>query len=490
MKSIERENVPVAKPFVYRQPELLIGGRPASGGGRKSQPVVNPATFEVLGELPHATPGDLDDCLAAAQRGFVLWREVSPQERGRILKRAADILRTQAGELAYTVALEVGKPMQQGGWEAATAADTLEWFAEEGRRAYGRVLPGRYGGARFTVVKEPVGPVAGFAAWNFPLINASRKIGAALGAGCSCIYKPAEEAPSSGMAVARALMAAGLPQDALSVVFGVPAEVSAHLLASPVIRKLSFTGSVPVGRQLTQLAAQRSIRTTMELGGHGPVIVCADADVEQTAALAVATKYKNAGQVCVSPTRFLVHESVYARFTQAFVAGARALRLGPGTDPASDMGPMIHQRRRDAVHALVADACAQGATLACGGQAVDGAGWFYAPTVLTDVPAAARILHEEPFGPVALIARFTQIEQALAVANDTGYGLAAYAFSRDAHTLSLLASRLEAGMVALNSFVVSQPDAPFLGVKDSGHGAEAGSEGLEACLVTKLITQT
>lgn len=473
----------------YRQPELLIDGRAIGAGERPGQPVVNPATLEFLGEVPHALPGDLDDALAAAERGFRTWRRRSPQERGRVLKRAAELLRGDLEHLAHTVALEVGKPLQQGRWEASTAADTLEWFAEEGRRAYGRVIPGCYGGATFTVVKEPVGPVAAFSAWNFPFINAARKLGASLAAGCSCVYKPAEEAPASGMAVARALLAAGLPADAVAVVFGTPSRISEHLLASPVIRKLSFTGSVAVGRHLTQLAARRSIRTTMELGGHAPVIVCADADAPATAAMAVAAKFKNAGQVCVSPTRFYVHDSIFEAFTEAFVAGARALTLGPGTDPKADMGPMIHERRRDAVAELVAEAVRRGARLVCGGLPLPGPGWFHEPTVLTDVPPESRIQHEEPFGPVALIDRFADLDDALGRANGTGFGLAAYAFSSRAATLSRLADALEAGMVALNSFVVSQPDAPFLGVKDSGHGAEAGSEGLEACLVTKLVTR-
>lgn len=473
----------------YEQPHLIINGVQIGSAGRRTTPIVNPATLAMLGDLPHATLADLDAALSGAKTGFEQWRAISPQERGRIIKKAADILRGRANELEQLVAQEVGKPLVQGRWEALVAADTLEWFAEEGRRAYGRIIPGQYHGVSFRVVKEPVGPVAAFSAWNFPLINAARKLGAALAAGCSCIYKPAEEAPASGLAVARALLAAGVSQGVVSVVFGIPAEVSAYLLSSPIIRKVSFTGSVPVGKQLTKLAADRGIRTTMELGGHAPVIVCADANVDEVAAMAVASKYRNAGQVCISPTRFYIHQSIHARFLNAFSQRVAELKVGNGLDPAMDVGPLIHQRRRDAIHALVSEAVQAGAKLVIGGKPVDRAGWFYEPTVLANVPRAARIMNEEPFGPVAIINSFADLDEVLAEANALPYGLAAYAFSDSAKILSKLASSIESGMVALNSFVISQPDAPFLGIKESGHGAEAGVEGLEACLVTKVITQ-
>lgn len=473
----------------YEQPQLIINGVQISSAERRMTPIVNPATLETLGELPHATVADLDAALSGAKMAFEQWRVISPQERGRIIKKAADILRGRAHELEQLVAQEVGKPIVQGRWEALVAADTLEWFAEEGRRAYGRIIPGQYSGVSFRVVKEPVGPVAAFSAWNFPLINAARKLGAALAAGCSCVYKPAEEAPASGLAVARALITAGVPQGVVSVVFGNPAEISAYLLSSPIIRKVSFTGSVPVGKQLTKLAADRGIRTTMELGGHAPVIVCADANAEEVAAMAVASKYRNAGQVCISPTRFYIHQSIHARFLDAFSRRVAELKVGNGLDPATDVGPLIHQRRRDAIHALVGEAVKAGAKLVRGGQPVDRAGWFYEPTVLADVPRTARIMNEEPFGPVAIINAFSDLDAVLAEANALPYGLAAYAFSDSAKTLSKLSSSIESGMVALNSFVISQPDAPFLGIKESGHGAEAGAEGLEACLVTKVISQ-
>ncbi|WP_458766320.1 NAD-dependent succinate-semialdehyde dehydrogenase [Cupriavidus basilensis] len=473
----------------YEQPHLIINGAQIGTSERSATPIVNPATLETLGHLPHATLADLDAALAGAKSGFERWRTVSPQERGRIIKRAADILRARTSELEQLVAQEVGKPVVQGRWEALVAADTLEWFAEEGRRAYGRIIPGQYSGVSFRVVKEPVGPVAAFSAWNFPLINAARKLGAALAAGCSCIYKPAEEAPASGLAVPRALIAAGVPQGVVSVVFGVPAEISSYLLNSPIIRKVSFTGSVPVGKQLTKLAADRGIRTTMELGGHAPVIVCGDVNIEEVAAQAVASKYRNAGQVCVSPTRFYIHESVYERFLDAFARRVNELKIGDGLDPATDVGPLIHQRRRDAIHGLVSEAVEAGAQLVVGGNPLERVGWFYEPTVLAGVPRGARIMKEEPFGPVAIINPYSDLDEVMREANALPYGLAAYAFSESARTLATISSSLEAGMVALNSFVISQPDAPFLGIKESGHGAEAGPEGLEACLVTKVISQ-
>lgn len=473
----------------YEPPALLIAGEFVAAT-RTAEPVINPANGQILATVPHATPADLDAALDAAQRSFGPWRTETPQERGRILKRAADLLRVRADAIARLVTQEVGKPLAEGRWEAAVAADTLEWFAEEGRRAYGRVLPARQGKTRFSVVKEPVGPVAAFAPWNFPVVNAARKIGAALAAGCPCILKPAEEAPAAALAVGRALLDAGLPPGVLSIVFGVPAEVSSHLIASRVIRKLSFTGSIPVGRHLMKLAVDRGQRTTMELGGHAPVIVCDDADVDAVLDQAVVSKFRNAGQVCVSPTRFYVQRRIYDRFVEGFAARAEALKVGDGLDERSQMGPLIHERRRAAVAALVDDACAAGGRLAAGGRPMDGPGFFYRPTVLAGVPETAHIMNEEPFGPVAIVNRFDELDSALASANRLPYGLAAYGFSASAAQVTRLGDELEAGMVGLNSFSISVADTPFLGVKDSGHGAENGIEGLEACLVTKLISQT
>jgi succinate-semialdehyde dehydrogenase/glutarate-semialdehyde dehydrogenase len=370
------------------------------------------------------------------------------------------------------------------------SGEIFEWYAEEGRRAYGRVLPQRASGVRMTVLKEPVGPVAAFAPWNFPIGNPARKIGAALAAGCPCILKPAEETPASALEVARALVDAGLPAGVLSVVFGVPADVSAHLLASPIIRAISFTGSIPVGKQLMKLAAEGMKRTTMELGGHAPVIVFDDVDVNQVLDLAIGAKYRNAGQVCVSPTRFYVHESIYGSFVEGFTKRAKALRVGDGLADGIQMGPLAHPRRLAAMETLLADAREHGARFHAGGARVKGKGYFWEPTVVSDVSTANRIMNEEPFGPVALLNPFGSFDEVIAQANRLPYGLAAYAFSRSARTVNLLGEQLEAGMIGINSFQISVPESPFGGIKESGHGSEEGIEGLDACMVTKFVTES
>jgi succinate-semialdehyde dehydrogenase/glutarate-semialdehyde dehydrogenase len=341
-----------------------------------------------------------------------------------------------------------------------------------------------------TIVKEPVGPVAAFAPWNFPLGNPARKIGAALAAGCTCILKPAEESAGSALAVARALHDAGLPRGVLAVVFGVPHEISTQLIASPVIRKVSFTGSIPVGKQLVKLAADGMKRTTMELGGHAPVIVCQDVDVEKVLDACVTAKYRNAGQVCVSPTRFYVHESIYARFAAGFAARARALPVGDGLDEASRMGPLAHSRRLAPVQSLIDDAVNHGARLLAGGKRIARKGFFFEPTVLADVPNAARAMNEEPFGPIALLNPFSDLDAVIREANRLPYGLAAFGFSNDSRRVNLLGERIEAGMIGLNSFQISMPESPFGGVKESGHGSEEGIEGFDACFVTKFISQS
>jgi len=473
---------------------LFIGGEWVSGGGRKTQPVVNPATGETIGELPHASGEDLDRALEAAQQNFPKWRALAPHERGKILRKAADLMRERTEHIARIATIEEGKTLAEARWEVGLSADIFEWYAEEGRRAYGRVLPQRAPGVRMTVVKEPVGPVAAFAPWNFPIGNPARKIGAALGAGCTCILKPAEETPGSALEVARALVDAGLPKGVLSMVFGVPAFVSTHLISSPVIRAVHFTGSIPVGKQLMKLAADGMKRTTMELGGHGPVLVFDDVDVEQVLDLSVGAKYRNAGQVCVSPTRYYVHEKIYSRFVEGFTARAKALRVGDGLESSSQMGPMANPRRPQAMEMFIAEARAHGAKLGAGGAPlkVDGRanGFYYQPTVLSDVPNEARIMNEEPFGPVAILNPFNDFDSVMKQANRLPYGLAAYAFTRSSRTVNLLGEQLEAGMIGINSYQISVPESPFGGVKESGHGSEEGIEGLESCLVTKFITES
>lgn len=478
-----------AAPSPYPQLQLLIAGEWVSAEGRKRQPVINPATEEVLGHVPHATQADLDRALAAAAGAFKQWRAMMPIDRGRILKRAADLLRERSEAIAAWATLEEGKTLAESRMEVQMSANVLEWYAEEGRRAYGRVLPQRAPGLRLTVIKEPVGPVAAFASWNFPLGNPARKIGAALAAGCSIIMKPAEETPASGLAIARALVDAGLPAGTLSMVFGVPAEISTYLIASPIIRKVSFTGSIAVGKELMRLASQGMKRTTMELGGHAPVLVFEDVDLENVLDLSVASKYRNAGQVCVAPTRFYIHDSLYQKFVAGFVARAEALTVGDGLEPATRVGPLAHERRLIAMETLIKDAVAHGAKLHTGGARLPRKGYFWAPTVLSDVPNSARIMNEEPFGAVAVLNRFADFDAVIEQANRLPYGLAAFAFTKSARTVNLVGEQLEAGMVGINSFQISVPESPFGGVKESGHGSEEGIEGLEACLVTKFVSE-
>lgn len=474
----------------YPQLHLLIGGRRLRGAGRATLPVVNPATLEVLGEVPLASPADLDRALQGAWDSWRCWRALAPPQRGRMLGHASRLLRERREAIARVATMEEGKTLAEARWELDIAADTLEWYGEEGRRTYGRVLPQASPGVRMSVVREPVGPVAGFAPWNFPLGNPARKLAAPLAAGCTVVVKADEQAPASALAIAQALLDAGVPDGVLSVVFGVPQQLAHHLIDSPLIRAVSFTGSVAVGRQLAARAAAGMKRTTMELGGHAPVLVFDDVDVDHVLDLAVATKIRNAGQICVSPTRFYVHEAIYERFAAGLAARLQAVRLGNGLDEGVQMGPLAHARRPVAVATLVEDAIAAGAKCLAGGDTEARQGLFFPPVVLGDVPDGCRVMNEEPFGPVAVLQRFSAFDEAIASANRLPYGLAAYAFTRDARRVNLIGEQVEAGMVGINSFTIAVPEAPFGGVKDSGHGAEEGIEGLDGCLVTKFITES
>jgi succinate-semialdehyde dehydrogenase / glutarate-semialdehyde dehydrogenase len=474
----------------YADLQLLIGGEWTRKDGREHEPVMNPATGECIGVLPHASKADLDRALDAAESANPVWRGMSPQDRGKILKRAADLMHERAEHIARIATIEQGKTILEARMETHVSADILEWYAEEGRRAYGRVLPQRAPGVRMTVLREPVGPVAAFAPWNFPVGNPCRKLGAALAAGCPCIMKPAEHTPASALEVARALMDAGLPKGVLSMVFGVPSQISTHLLASPVIRKISFTGSTRVGKQLMKLAADGMKRTTMELGGHAPVIVFDDVDVDHVLDLSAASKFRNSGQVCVSPTRFYVHEKIYQRFVSGFAARASSWTVGDGLVETNKMGPLAHSQRLNWMEEMLTDAKKHGAHFDAGGSRIPGPGYFWEPTVLSEVPNEARIMNEEPFGPIAIINPFSDFGDVIQQANRLPYGLAAYAFTRDNRTVNLLSDRLEAGLIGINSYLISVRDSPFGGIKESGHGSEEGMEGLDACLVTKFVSES
>jgi len=475
--------------FNYPLLSLLINGERLGDNGRKSENVLDPATGQVIGVLPHATVNDLDCALEAAGAAFATWKEIAPVKRGKIMRDAAALMRERSEQLALVATMESGKPIGQTRIEVEMSAEIFEWYAEEGRRAYGRVLPRQKSGTRMTVFKDPVGPVAAFAPWNFPLGNPARKLGAALAAGCSCIMKPAEETPASALNIAAALQDAGLPAGVIGIVFGVPSEVSTYLLASPVIRKISFTGSIPVGKELMKLAADGMKRTTMELGGHAPVIVSDDVDVDKVLDLSAAAKFRNAGQVCVSPTRFLVHESIYEDFVKGFATRASEIIVGNGLDDSTQMGPLIHERRLADIESIVEDAQQAGATINTGGKRIEGSGFFYEPTVISNVPLSARIMREEPFGPVAIVNSFDDVDAAIIEANRLPYGLAAFAFTDSSALIRRMGESLEAGMVGINTFAISIPESPFGGIKESGHGSEEGIEGLEACLVTRFVSE-
>lgn len=473
----------------YPPLRLFIAGEWIGASARETIPVIDPATEETLGALPMANSADLDRAVSAAAAGFRIWRKTSAFERSAILRQAARLIRERVEEDAVVMTLEQGKPLAQSRAELNSCADFFDWYAEEGRRVYGRQIPARAQDATLTVTREPVGPVAAFSPWNFPASQMARKLAPALAAGCSCVIKPSEETPASALALARALDDAGLPKGVLNVVFGVPGEIAAHLIAAPDIRKVSFTGSTAVGKLIGKLAAEGVKRTTLELGGHAPVIVFDDIDVERVAKLSAAVKLRNAGQACISPTRFLVQEKVYDRFTAALRGAFADTKIGSGLDPANDMGPMANKRRIEAMEALTKDAVAQGGRLTAGGARIGNIGYFWAPTLIEEAPLAARANNEEPFGPFALTRSFAKEDDAIIEANRLPYGLAAYGFTRDPGRAALLKRELESGLVGLNSYAITWPETPFGGIKESGYGSEGGSEGLDAYLATKFISE-
>ncbi|RDV04663.1 NAD-dependent succinate-semialdehyde dehydrogenase [Undibacter mobilis] len=468
---------------------LLIDGQWCDGSEGKSEALLNPATGEEIGRVPHASKADLDRALAAADRGFKVWKAMTPHERYKIIMKAADLIEADVERIARILTMENGKPLAEARGEILFSVEATRWYAEEGKRAYGRVVPGRLPNQRQIVLKEPVGVVAAFAAWNFPASNVIRKMAGALGAGCSIILKTAEETPGTAVAFARCFEKAGTPAGVINLVFGVPDEVSLHLLASPIPKKVSLTGSTAVGKLLQVRAAQTLKRCTMELGGHAPVIVHADADIEKSVATLVAAKFRNAGQVCTSPTRFYVHVSIYETFVKRFSDVAGKLTIGNGLAADTQMGPMIAPRRLDAMQGLVDDAVGKGARLLLGGKRIEGKGYFYAPTVLADVPDTARILTEEPFGPIASFQSFEDFDDVIARANSTPYGLASFVFTQSGALAQKTELALDAGLVGVNNTSISTPETPFGGVNESGYGSESGIEGLEAFQRVKSISE-
>ncbi|MFJ8504172.1 NAD-dependent succinate-semialdehyde dehydrogenase [Streptomyces avermitilis] len=468
-------------------PRLYIAGEWCTGGTGRTAEVVNPATEEVIGHVPLATTADLDRAVDAAVAGFDTWRGTPVAERTAILHRAADLLVARSAEVGRTMTREQGKPLAEASGEARRVAGALRWDADDARRAYGRVIPSAPD-TLLTVRRQPIGPVAAFTPWNFPAGGPMRKIAGALSAGCSIVIKASEETPGTACELVRCFADAGVPAGVLNLVFGEPAEVSAHLIAHPATRLIAFTGSVPVGKLLASAAGARMKPALMELGGHAPVIVCADADPVTAARRSAAAKFANAGQVCTSPSRFLVHESLVDAFTEEFVRAAGRVVVGDGLDEGVTMGPLANERRLKAMETLTADAVARGAKILTGGGRLDRKGYFFPPTVLTDVPPDAELMTDEPFGPIAPVVPFTDLDDALRTANALPYGLAAYGFTRSTATAEHLTRELEAGILSVNHCGGSVHEAPSGGVKSSGYGREGGPEGLDAYLVTKRVS--
>ncbi|MEO1265340.1 MAG: NAD-dependent succinate-semialdehyde dehydrogenase, partial [Pseudomonadota bacterium] len=426
--------------------------------------------------------------LDAAARAFKEWRRVPAVERSKIMRKAADLLRERTDQIAHTLTLEQGKPLHEAKVELGGAAEVIEWFAEEGRRTYGRIIPARAEGVRQMVMMEPVGVVAGFAPWNFPVTQAVRKISAALAAGCTIVLKCPEETPGSPLGLVQCFHDAGVPAGVLNLIYGTPAELSEYMIPHPTVKKISFTGSVPVGKHLAAMAGQHMKRATMELGGHSPMMIFDDVDADEVAKLTAGLKYRNAGQVCISPTRFFVHEKVYDSFVSKFTDIASNLKVGDGLDADTQMGPLANPRRINAMDELIADAQEHGGKVQTGGSRIGNQGNFFEPTVLTDVPDSARIMNEEPFGPVAVMLPFKDEDEMLERANRLSFGLASYAFTHDAARATKIADGIEAGMLSINHHGIALPETPFGGIQDSGYGHEGGIEGLNAYLQHKMVS--
>ena len=473
----------------YPQLQMLIAGEWTNGTSGVTENVICPADGTVLGELPHASKEDLDDALNSSLEGFNKWRSETPLNRQSILEKAAKILEREFDKNSENLTREMGKPLVEAKIEMQVAIDLLRWYGEEGKRVYGRIIPSRIPNMEHEARKVPAGPVLAFVAWNFPATNVMRKVAGALAAGCSITIKPSEETPATAIAIGKALMEAGLPAGVLNIVFGVPSEVSEHLLASSIPRKLSFTGSVPVGVHLQKLAAQNLIRCTMELGGHSPVMIFKDADIEAAVKHCAAGKFRNAGQVCISPTRFFIEEPVYDEFIKSFKSHVEAINVGDGLDSKSTMGPLVADRRLEVMEDFISDAISSGGEVISGGGRGQSPGSFFEPTLIRDVPDTAKIMIEEPFGPVAPSASFSSIDEIIERANSLPFGLASYAFTSNPRTSQILKSEIESGMLAINSMHIHSVETPFGGLKHSGYGYEGSIEGLEAFLVTKYSSE-
>jgi succinate-semialdehyde dehydrogenase/glutarate-semialdehyde dehydrogenase len=463
-----------------------IDGQKLSGNGREVSQVINPANGAVIGEMPHATDADLEAALESSARGFQVWRATRAWDRAAVLYKAAALMRERKNALALALTMEVGKPLWESAWEIEFTADCLVWHAEEAKRIYGRTVESRTPHGRAIVSREPIGPVAGFAPWNLPVLLTARKIAAALAAGCSMIMKPSEETPGTGLMIAEIFADAGLPAGVLNVVVGDPEVISRTLVGSQTIRKVSFTGPTHVGKMLAVMAAQNVTPVTMELGGHAPVIICDDADIDAAVQMAVPNKFLNAGASCVSPSRFILQDGIYDSFVDKFTAAAKALKVGDPMAEGTQMGPLANARRLDAMERHIKDGVERGARLTTGGNRIGNEGFFFEPTVLAEVPEDALIMNEEPFGPIAAMTRFSDLDDAIVRANRLPFGLGAYAFTASQAQAAKLADEIESGMVGINTFSIATAETPFGGVKQSGYGSENGAESVNAYLVTKF----
>lgn len=475
---------------MYPTLQLYIDGIWRNGSEGVSEEVVNPATGEVIANLPHASRSDLDEALTSSSQAFKKWKRVSAHDRANLLKNVAALLRDRSETISQVLTCEQGKPLPEARVEMVYTADVFEWYAEEARRTYGHIIPARIPSHRQMVIKEPIGPALGLSPWNFPGIVPARKIGAALAAGCVSIIKASEETPGTCVEIVRACHDAGIPPGVVNLVFGLPAEISSHLIASDVIRQVSFTGSIPVGKHLAKLASENLVRCTLELGGHAPVIVLRDSDVRKAAQIAATGKfYRNAGQVCVSPTRFLVEAPVYDTFVDEMTRIAKSVRVGNGMNEGVEMGPLANPRRLEVMESLISDARDRGARITAGGDRIGNQGNFWQPTVIADVTSDCRIMNEEPFGPIAPIMRVDSLDDALAEANRLPVGLASYVFTNSMETARKATEEIEAGVVTVNHVIASMAETPFGGVKHSGDGREGGIEGVDEFLVTKYVSE-
>lgn len=470
---------------IYPDLKLYIGGEWRSAA--ETMPVINPSDESVLGALPIAQQTELDDALESAARGFKVWSRTSPRHRAEVMMRASALLRERKEEVAFTISSELGKPIRQARLEVIRGCEFFEWDAGEAQRLYGRVIPSEPG-IRYMTVRQPVGMVAAFSPWNFPMSQPARKVAGALAAGCSVILKAAEETPGGAVHIARAFHDAGLPPGVLNLVFGVPSFISDYLIPHDQTRLIAFTGSTAVGRHLSSLAGQYGKPVLMELGGHAPVIVCDDVDPRRAGILSATRKMRNSGQVCTSPTRFFVHEKVFDGFVEAFAAQAASTVVGKAVDEKTDMGPVAGARRLDALLGFAQDAELKGANVLTGGHRIGDKGFFFAPTVLVNVPENARVMQEEPFGPIAIINRVSSLEEAIAKANSLPFGLAAYGLTHSAANVDMIINEVEAGNISINTLEASVAETPFGGVKASGFGREGGEEGLHHYTEVKTVS--